>query len=603
MTPCARAARWLAGSAALVFLGTVAPAQSPAPIPGGDPSAPVVAPPSGTGVPATRAPASAEVPAAPGGGGDPCESDCERALKTVPPVQVVPRSGPFAIPPAGEGYYSLLDALQGNRLKAPPKYPYPRFALMQPSFFDANWKYLDDPKNEEHDYADCLKRVRLGDCWMFTTGGSVWNRYMDEHNSRLTAADNDYLLTRVRTYGDLWYRDRLRLYAEFIGAYSNFGELPPLPIDVNRADFLNLFVDLKVAELGGAPVYVRGGRQELLFGSQRLVSTVEWANTRRTFQGVRAFRRTEKLDLDAFWVRPVAVRPGEPDDWDERQDFAGGWATYRPTKSSAVDAYYLYLNNRNDVTQQGIVRAPFSLHTFGGRSSGDQDGFLWDFESAAQLGYRDGSTILAAMATAGVGRHWKDAFLTPTFWVYYDWASGDDTPNARNFTTFNQLFAFGHNYLGWADQVGRQNVHDLNLHLFLYPARWVTLWTQYHRFWLDSPRDALYNAAGNAVRRDATGRSGRDVGHEVDFVSNFHLSKHTDVMAGYSYLFGGDFLRRTAAQGANRGVDNGLFYVQWNYRLYPVARDAVSVPPGSSDPGGGTSSLVTTSTSVCRRKS
>jgi hypothetical protein len=437
---------------------------------------------------------------------------------------------------------------------------------MPGTFFDnADFRYLDDPKNTETDFFDPLKRVRIGDDWLFSTGGMTWNRYMNEYNSRLTERDNVYNLTRVRAYGDLWYRDQFRLYAEFIGAYSNFQDLPSTPLDVNRADFLNLFLDLKVAEVGGKPAYVRVGRQELLFGSQRLLSTLDWANTRRTYQGVRGFRQGEKVDVDLFWVKPVIPNPGQLDSVDDEQNLAGVWTTTKLSKSQALDLYYLYLDNGNRVTQQGIERAPFVLNTIGGRYVGDADGrFLWDVEGGVQLGSRGPENVVAGFATAGLGYHAKDVPLRPTFWTYYDYASGDDNPNQGTFHTFNQLFPFGHYYLGWADLVGRQNIHDVNLHLFLYPTKWMTVWFQYHRFWLAAPRDALYNAAGVAYRRDPTGQAGTDVGREFDVVLNFHLSKHADILTGYSQLFGGDFLRRTA--GPNAAVDASVFFVQLSYR-------------------------------------
>ena len=50
------------------------------------------------------------------------------------------------------------------------------------------------------------------------------------------------------------------------------------------------------------------------------------------------------------------------------------------------------------------------------------------------------------------------------------------------------------------------------------------MWLQYHHFWLAEARDALYNAAGVAYRRDPTGQSGTDVGNEIDFILNFHLT-------------------------------------------------------------------------------
>src|SRR5262245_14591994 len=103
----------------------------------------------------------------------PCPA-CEAGTdwKKIPRDRPFPRIGNFQVPPAGPGYYSVLDALRGDCLNAPPKYPYPRFGLIQPSFFDVdNFSYLDDPKNTEHDFFDPLKRIHIGDNWLFTTGG------------------------------------------------------------------------------------------------------------------------------------------------------------------------------------------------------------------------------------------------------------------------------------------------------------------------------------------------------------------------------------------------------------------------------------------------
>jgi len=168
------------------------------------------------------------------------------------------------------------------------------------------------------------------------------------------------------------------------------------------------------------------------------------------------------------------------------------------------------------------------------------------------------------MATAGVGYRFKDVPMTPTFWAYYDYASGENSPNTGRANTFNQLFPFGHYYFGWADQVGRQNIQDFNLHMYVYPTKWLTAWVQYHSFWLAANKDALYSAGGNAIRRYATGKAGSHIGQEVDVVMNFHLTKHADLLVGYSYLYGGEFLRNTAR--ATGSVNTSLFYMQMNYR-------------------------------------
>ena len=84
---------------------------------------------------------------------------------------------------------------------------------------------------------------------------------------------------------------------------------------------------------------------------------------------------------------------------------------------------------------------------------------------------------------------------------------------------------------------------------------------QYHVFRLASSKDALYNAAGTAIRSDPTGNSGNDVGDELDLLTSFHLTPHQDVSVGYSELFAGEFLKKTGP-----GQNARLFYLLYTFR-------------------------------------
>jgi hypothetical protein len=481
----------------------------------------------------------------------------------VPPVTPIPRLGNyFYVPPTGPGYYSLLDWLEGNYREKPPKFPWPPFSADAGSFFDNDFRYLDDPKNTQHDYLDPIKRIHLGDNWLLSIGGEERVRAVNEVDSRLSGRDNNYQLLRTRVYSDLWYRDRFRVYAEFIDAQSYNQHLAPLPIDVNHSDLLNLFGELKLFEVNDNPVYFRAGRQELLYGSERLISPLDWANTRRTFQGYKVYYHSEKLDVDAFWVQPVIISPHQFDSPDDGQQFAGSWVTYRPQKGQTVDLYYLYLDNTRPVAT-GFRNAVggYNVSTFGSRYVGDYHHVLWDFEGMYQFGDWANQETSAGAFTTGLGYNFADLPLNPTFWVYYDWASGDHNPGLNQHGTFNQLFPFGHYYFGFIDVVGRQNIEDLNLHAYIRPTKWIVTGLQYHMFRLESAQDALYNAAGAAIRRDPTGRAGTDVGDEIDYIANFHLSMHQDILVGYSKLFAGAFIRRTGPPGSPE-----YFYLQYSYR-------------------------------------
>ena len=517
-------------------------------------------------VPDIQPVASEPIPAAPVA--TPCPTACSPGFdfKNVPYGRPQPRLGYFPVPPTGPGAYSIVDAVRGTPSAGPPKYPYARFGLSTQPSYDLEFKYLDKPDNTECDFYDPVKRMRLGNDFLLSIGGQSWVRGMYEYNSRLGTRNNDYLLDRQRLYGDLWYQDRVRLFVEGIAAFTGPQGLAPLPIDDTGFDFINLFVDLKLGDVWSKPAYLRVGRQELQFGSQRLISPLDWANTRRTFQGVNVLRTGENWDFNAFWVQPVATNPNQLDWARQQQDLSGVFATYKPKKGTTVDLYDLVTTNNSTVVQRGIQRGNSTINTMGARYAGDENSVLFDFESALQLGRLGGENVVAGMATAGLGYNWKCLPWNPTLWAYYDYASGDNTPGRKGNNTFNQLFPFGHYYLGWADAVGRQNIHDVSAHLYLYPRNWLTLNVQYHNFHLASSRDALYNAAGNVSRYDPTGKAGKDVGNEIDTIVNFHVSKHTDVLVGHAYLFAGDYIKKTAAAGQTGGFDTSLFFIQANYR-------------------------------------
>jgi hypothetical protein len=482
----------------------------------------------------------------------------------VPNVQPFPPPGNTVVPPTGPGYYSLRDVLFSDYRQKPPRYPYPRFGIMMFSFYNADWRYLETLNNTTVDPFDFLKRIRfLDDNMMFTTGGEFRYRYNNEVDSRLSGKDNVYDLTRTRVYGDLWFRDNARIFGEVINAQSFNQDLPPTATDQYNPNFLNLFADLKVWTVNKQPVYFRAGRQELLYGSERLISPLDWANTRRTFQGVKLFWQNAKLSLDAFCVQPVVPSANSFASVNFEQVFTGLWGTYRPAVGEIVDLYYLNLDDSNQTySGQYGVKGAMNLSTVGSRWYGDRNHWLWDAEAMLQFGGYSNQGILAHAYTMGGGYNFRQWRLNPTVWIYYDNASGDPDPGANSVhRTFNQLFPFGHYYFGMTDLVGRQNINDVHAVLSFFPTKWITCIAQYHVLRLDSPKDALYSAAGTVERQDITGKSGSDVGEVFTGIVNFTLDYHSNVFVQYSHLYAGDFLRKTGAPGSP-----DILWFMYNFR-------------------------------------
>jgi hypothetical protein len=460
-------------------------------------------------------------------------------------------------------------------LAAPPaaaKKPAAPPAPYKGVFYDNDFSYLTKPDNKYCYLGDCLKRNACGDCWLIDLGGEYRARHHHEVNlrgSNLSGLDDDFLLHRTRLYANVEYSNWFRFYGEAIDATSEFEDFTPRTIEENRFDALNLFVDGLISDYGGGELWGRVGRQELLYGDQRLISPLDWSNTRRTFDGAKVFYRSTAWDVDGFWTRPVPFsqhvnHDSNFDHPDQSQEFMGLYATYKGRKDYIYDFYFLRLAEY-DGPGTALSPVDFDANTFGTRWKGKHCCWLWEIEGGYQFGDFGTRDQSAGFVTGGLGREWAQARWKPTLWAYYDWASGDRDPADGDHGTFNQLFPLGHKYLGYADLVARQNINDVNFIWTASPTQKIKLLAWYHIFFLDEPRDALYNSAGAPIRVDPTGAAGRDVGQELDLTVQYIFSPRADVLVGYSHFWAGDFVSATNPPGVTGDVD--FTYTQFSWRF------------------------------------
>ena len=184
-------------------------------------------------------------------------------------------------------------------------------------FYGNNFSYLNDPNFDgPRHFSDNFKNMKtpLG---TLSLGGETRYRFMNERNFAaaagsvpgVTGFDDNYWLTRQRLYADWKLSDSLRVYGEVLDAQKRGEEFGTRPIDENDLDIQNLFVDVKLFDNDYGKFTARVGRQELIYGAQRTVSPLDWANTRRTFEGVRGLYQNGDTSIDAFWTEFVPVDP------------------------------------------------------------------------------------------------------------------------------------------------------------------------------------------------------------------------------------------------------------------------------------------------------
>ena len=446
--------------------------------------------------------------------------------------------------------------------KVPPVFPGPKnlppTGPFKPNFFDNDFSTKKDPKHE-YFFGEETKLVPLeflDTNFVFSTGGEVRHRFMSQDNRLQPGGpgQDTYQLWRWRHYVDMKAGDRLRFYVEGIDAESFGQSLPIQAIDQNRWDLQNAFVDVKLFDIGSSTHTLRYGRQELLFGRQRLVSPLDWANTRRNFEGLRYMAKDKDWKFDAFTVNPVnsatgfanvAFNNNSYDHAVQSVRFSGAYFTYTGIENANLDLYYLWLNDQQPVAG----RADGQRHTVGSRYSElipMDGGRVWDLdvEGAYQFGKDNNSDVQAGFATAVLGHTWKDAPWTPRVsgLVYY--GSGDAKRGNNKNNTFSTLFPLGHAYWGISDNLTGQNLLNYSLQADLKPTKKLGMTGAYHLFQLASANDRAYNVAGVPVGAPAS-NGGRDLGQSLDTYGYYTINQNMDIQMGYSWFWYGQYIART----------------------------------------------------------
>jgi len=418
-------------------------------------------------------------------------------------------------------------------------------------FYDNNFDYLYDPCHDACLLGEALKRNSCRDCWITDIGGEYRFRYHGERNHRglgLTGRDDDFALHRLRLYGNAEYGDSARVYAEMIDAHSQFETWNPRPIEENRTDILNLFADVKLLDGNHGELWARIGRQELLYDAQRTVSPLDWANTRRTFEGYKLLWEGTDWDIDAFYVRPMRISTDSFDSADQSREFMGIYSTCKAFKNQKGNLYYLRLNETDGT--------PFHFDTFGARWTGENGPWLAEMEGSVQLGRYGANSHESGAFTTGIGRKMPNVCWTPTLWAYFDWASGDPVQG----NGYHHMFPLAHKYLGFMDLFGRRNIQDLNFLLTAKPHKNVKLLLWWHTFWLQNAADVPYGVT--MAPEVATPGGSNRLGQEIDLTASFTLSPRANLLLGYSHFFSGAFYDTNPSNIPYTG-DADFFYTQF----------------------------------------
>ena len=181
--------------------------------------------------------------------------------------------------------------------------------------YEEDWSSLCN-SNARDDFLDplkCMSLRALGRGSYVSLGGEfrgVYEDVLDDNWSNTPYPTNSFWLERFQLHADVHFNTHVRLFLQLESGQEQGRPGGPRPIDKKNLDFLNAFLELDRGKNSKTSTAFRVGRQELQFGSGRLVAVREGPNVRQGFYAARITQRLNRWTLDAFAARPAKDNPG-----------------------------------------------------------------------------------------------------------------------------------------------------------------------------------------------------------------------------------------------------------------------------------------------------
>ncbi len=378
--------------------------------------------------------------------------------------------------------------------------------------------------------------------------------------SEISSNDRIYELTRVRTGLTIRPASFLRGYLQFQDTHALGLPLPQVASNQrNQFDLFQGYLDIHpIPKLD-----LVTGRQELRFGSERLVGISDWTNNSRTWDGFDGHYGNKNW-VEAFATSVVTVHPTSLDKHGAGLTFYGAVGMLTTIVPQTQIQPFVYLRRVVGVTSQQTVHGNELETTFGGEVNGHiHRDFEYDILGALQRGAYSNDSLQAGAGYAKAGYIARDLPWKPRLIGEYDYATGNSHRDPNRISTFDQQYPSNHNAFGLVDLFGFQNITEARVNVDLAPTENWTFLFQNEFLHIASVRDNVYDTGSTVLMKaPAAGFSNTDLGQGLDASTDYVFRKHLDVQAGVGHFFPG----RVAVQGG-KAPPLTLGYFQLTYKF------------------------------------
>lgn len=353
-----------------------------------------------------------------------------------------------------------------------------------------------------------LKEIPLSkstDAFKLSVGGEIRQQFFAVQNSNFgdgrpgTVFDERYLEQRYLLHTDWQLSPFVKLFTQLTSNQIAGDKNIRPTIDLNDLDLMQGFVDFTIPVFNSSySMVLRAGRQELYYGSRRMIGFREGPSIRRAFDGIKFTMRKRKKSLDLFYLLPVVAYSGIFDDYSSRNNSVFG------TYFSLKDDYYYgvegyYIGAIRDSATYVDKTDEEHRHSVGTRAFINSNVIRLSLETTYQFG-AFGDDRISAFQVAFQGRYrFRSLKVRPYVSLWADIFSGDREKNDDKNNTFRPISA---SPVGSSPfSLGNANLYSVKPAFGFYPLRGLSISCSANPLWRFSDHDYLYVSSVTRVKR------------------------------------------------------------------------------------------------------
>lgn len=313
------------------------------------------------------------------------------------------------------------------------------------------------------------------------------------------------------------------------------------PLEIHQA-----FLDFVPIDSEFEKLTFRIGRQELAYGTQRLVGTREGPNNRQSFDALRSIYEMKKTRIEMFYSQYVNARKMMFDDkfMDKNKKLWGFYLTQNQIPYlNNMDLYYIGFEKLN--AKYNNVYGREIRHSFGVRFFNSKNNWKYDTEALYQTGKLGNQNISAWSASVNTSYKFSSLIFKPELCIKTNFISGDLNKANSTSEAFNPLFPRGAN-LGIAGLIGPSNLIDVQPTVSLSLTPKLVLDIEYYLFWRYSTYDGIY--AVNMAKIYPSGNSSeKHIGKQLVGTLSFTPNKFLYFRGELTWFKAGQYLKEVGA--------------------------------------------------------